>query len=202
MSEETTDVREFDVGDTVIYPHYGAGEIVDEKTIERDDEETDYFVIDILLKQQTVMLPKDEESDVGVREPTEESKFIGHLEEVSEEILELYDEVEGEHPEKIHRKTLQSMLDDVRQGDLEIMMDGLKKLHTRFLDQELNVTEKRFYDTAQQFIVGELMAIEEISKPDAYDRLDEFLPNELPETVPEEEVEEDEDEENDEEDED
>lgn len=196
MAEETEETIDFDVGDTVIYPHYGAGEIVDEKTIERDEEETDYFVIDILLKQQTVMLPQDEGDEVGVRKPTEKDDFIERLEEVSDEVLELYDEEEGEHPDKIHRKTLQSMLDDVRQGDLDTMMDGLKKLHTRFLDQELNVTEKRFYDTAQQFIVGELMAVENLTKSEAYDRLDDFLPNELPE------VETDEDgEENDEEDE-
>lgn len=181
---------EFETGDTIIYPHYGAGRIVEEKTIERDGEEKDYYVINILLKQQTVMLPKNEIEEVGVRTPTEESEFIERLEEVSDQVLELYDEVEGEHPDKIHRKTLQSMLDDVRQGDLDIMMEGLKKLHTRFLDQELNVTEKRFYDTAQQFIVGELMAIEDISKSEAYDRLDEFLPNELPETPETEEEEE------------
>jgi CarD family transcriptional regulator len=196
MAEETEEAPEFDVGDTVIYPHYGAGEIIEEKTIERDDEETDYFVIDILLKQQTVMLPQNEGEEVGVREPTEKDDFLERLDEVSDEVLVLYDEVEGEHPEKIHRKTLQSMLDDVRQGDLETMMDGLKKLHTRFLDQELNVTEKRFYDTAQQFIVGELMAVEDLSQSEAYDRLDDFLPNELPE-VEEDEEEEDNEEEND-----
>lgn len=177
----------FETGDCIIYPHYGAGRIVEEKTIERDGEEKDYFVIDILLKQQTVMLPKNGEEEVGVRKPTEKDEFIGRLEDVSEKILELYDEVEGEHPDKIHRKTLQSMLDDVRQGDLDIMMEGLTKLHTRFLDQELNVTEKRFYDTAQQFIVGELMALEDLSKKEAYDRLDEFLPNSLPETPDKEE---------------
>lgn len=188
---------EFEEGDSIIYPHYGAGTIVEEKTIQRDDEEKDYFVIDILLKQQTVMLPKDEKEEVGVRKPTEKSEFLEKLESVSEEVLELYDEVEGEHPDKIHRKSLQSMLDDVRQGDLETMIEGMKKLHTRFLDQELNVTEKRFYDTAQQFIVGELMAIEEISQEEAYDRLDEYLPNELPEVETDEEEEENDEEDDD-----
>lgn len=186
--------NEFEEGDSIIYPHYGAGTIVEEKTIQRNGEDKDYYVIDILLKQQTVMLPKNEQEEVGVRKPTEKSEFLGLLEEVSDEVLELYDEEEGEHPDKIHRKSLQSMLDDVRQGDLETMMEGLKKLHTRFLDQELNVTEKRFYDTAQQFIVGELMAIEDISRQKAYDRLDEYLPNELPEVEEEEEEEENDDE--------
>ncbi|MFB6344896.1 MAG: CarD family transcriptional regulator [bacterium] len=185
--------NEFEPGDSIIYPHYGAGTIVEEKTIQRNGEENDYYVIDILLKQQKVMLPKNEQEEVGVRPPTDRSDFLEMLENVSDEVLELYDEEEGEHPDKIHRKSLQSMLDDVRQGDLETMMEGLKKLHTRFLDQELNVTEKRFYDTAQQFIVGELMAIEDISKQEAYSRLDEYLPDELPETEND-----DEDEENDE----
>ncbi len=176
----------FETGDTIIYPHYGAGRIVDERTIERKGEKKEYYVIDILLEQQTVMLPKDENEDVGVRRPTEKSKFLNLLEEVSDEVLELYDSVEGEHPDKIHRKTLQSMLDDVRQGDLKTMMEGLKKLQTRFLDRELNVTEKRFYDTAKQFIVGELMAVEDLNKEEAYERFDEILPNELPESETEE----------------
>jgi CarD family transcriptional regulator len=178
---------EFETGDTIIYPHYGAGRIVEEKTIERDGEEQDYYVIDILLKQQTVMLPKNEDEEVGVRKPTDKDKFLDLMQEVSDEVLELYDEEEGEHPDKIHRKTLQSMLDEVRQGDLDTMMEGLKKLHTRFLDQELNVTEKRFYDTAQQFIVGELMAVEDLTKQEAHDRFDDFLPDELPETETSEE---------------
>lgn len=194
VAEAEKEVTEdWEIGDSIIYPHYGAGEIVDEETIERDGEETDYYVIDILLKQQKVMLPKNEEQEVGVRKPSEEDEFYGLLEDVSDSILDDYDPVEGTHPEKIHRKTLQSMLDDVRQGDLETMMEGLEKLHTRFLDQELNVTEKRFYDTAQQFIIGEIMAISDVERGKAHEILNEYLPTELPEAEEPEEEDEDED---------
>lgn len=169
------------MGDTVVYPHYGAGRIVEERTIERDDEEKEYFVVDIMLKQQTVMFPKHETEEVGVRPPTEEETFFGKLENVRSGIEEGYDPEEGEHPDKIHRKSLQSMLDDVREADLDVMMEGIQKLHTRFLDQELNMTEKRFYDTAQQFIIGEIMAILDCSHSEARERLNEYLPTDLPE---------------------
>lgn len=172
--------QDWETGDTVVYPHYGAGRIIDERTIERNEEEKEYFVVDIMLKQQTVMFPKNETEDVGVRPPTEEDDFFGKLETVQSGIQETYDPEEGEHPDKIHRKSLQSMLDDVREANLDVMMEGLQKLHTRFLDQELNMTEKRFYDTAQQFIIGEIMAILDCPRSKAKKRLDDYLPQELP----------------------
>ncbi len=176
----------FEVGDAVIYPHHGAGRIVGEKEIARNGEKNDYFVVDILLKQQTVMLPKDEQDEVGVRKPTDEDEFFDRLREVHEGMVESYDPIEGEHPEKIHQKTLESMLDDVRGGDLDTMMEAMEKLHTRFLDQELNVTEKRVYDTAQHFVVGEIMAILDSTEQEAEEKLGEYLLSELPEATEEE----------------
>jgi len=180
--------QNWETGDTVVYPHYGAGRIIDERTIERNGEEKEYFVVDIMLKQQTVMFPKNETEEVGVRPPTGEKDFFSKLEDVRNGIEETYDPEEGEHPDKIHRKSLQSMLDDVREADLDVMMEGMQKLHTRFLDQKLNMTEKRFYDTAQQFIIGEIMAILDCSHGRARERLQDYLPPELPEEESEDEA--------------
>lgn len=179
-----------EIGDAVIYPFHGAGRVIDEKTIEREGEENEYYVVDILLKQQTVMLPKGELEEVGVRKPTDPEEFYERLEEVREVMTEEYDPEEGTHAEKIHQKTLESMLDDVRQGNINTMMESLAMLHTRFLDQELNVTEKRVYDTARHFAIGEIMAIEDCSEQEAEEKLSEYLLQRLPEPEPEEEEEE------------
>ncbi len=179
-----------DIGQSVIYPHYGAGEIIEKERIDLDGETQEYYVINIHLRQQTVKIPANNVEEVGVRELTDKKEFYKRLEKVRDFILEEYDAEEGEHPEKIHQQTLKALLDDVQQGKLDETMEGLKKLHTRFLDQKLNITEKRVYDTVQQFVLGEIMGIEDCSLEEAEDILDEYLPQELPEPEPEEEEEE------------
>ncbi len=176
----------FEKGQSVIYPHYGAGEIIEVEEIDRDGETDKYLVIDIHLRQQTVKIPADSVDEVGVRELCDEDEFYEKLEEAREFILDSYDPEENSHPEKIHQQTLKSLQSDIQEGALKHSLEGLKKLHTRFLDQELNITEKRVYDTVRQFIVGEIMGIEDCSRKQAEDKLEEYLPTELPEAEDEE----------------
>lgn len=175
-----------EVGDAVVYPHYGAGTIKEIKEIERGEETQKYLVIEIYLNQQTVKIPEENMDQVGVRQLTPKDEFYEHLEEVEEFIRENYDPEEGTHPEKIHQQTLKALLSDIREGDLEAAMEGLKKLQTRFLDQELNITEKRVYDTVHQFLKGELMCLENWELDKAEEEFNEYLPQSLAELEPDE----------------
>ncbi|MFP4687520.1 MAG: CarD family transcriptional regulator [bacterium] len=170
-----------DIGQSVIYPHYGAGEIIDKEKLDLNGETHEYYVINIHLRQQTVKIPANNVEEVGVRELTKKKDFYKKLEEVRDFIDEEYDAEEREHPEKIHQQTLKVLLDDVQQGKIDETMEGLKKLHTRFLDQKLNITEKRVYDTVQQFVLGEIMGIEGCSLREAEEIFNEYLPTKLPE---------------------
>ncbi len=169
------------VGDAVIYPHHGAGKIIEQEKIERNGEVEQYFVIEMCLNQKTVKIPTNNLEEVGVRELTPRDNFYDKLEEAQQFIKENYDPEEKEHPEKIHQQTLKSLLDDVKTGDLESAIEGLQKLHTRFLDQNLNITEKRVYDTVSQFLMGELMCIEDYSRKEAEKKFNQYLPNSLEE---------------------
>jgi len=171
-----------EVGDAVIYPHHGAGKIIEQEKIDLDEKEAqEYFVIEMCLNQKTVKIPTTSLEEVGVRKLTPRADFYDKLEEAQEFIEENYDPEENEHPEKIHQQTLKSLLADVKTGDLESSIEGLKKLHTRFLDQNLNITEKRVYDTVSQFLMGELMCIEDCSRAEAEEKLNQYLPCSLEE---------------------
>ncbi len=133
------------------------------------------------MRQQTVKIPADSVDDVGVRELCDEDEFYEKLSEVRDFILDTYDPEEKSHPEKIHQQTLKALQSDIQEGALKHSLEGLKKLHTRFLDQKLNITEKRVYDTVRQFIIGEIMGIEGCSRKKAEEKLEEYLPAQLPE---------------------
>ncbi len=175
-----------EIGDSVVYPHYGAGRVIEKKEIERGNKKKEYLVIEIFLNQQTVKIPEDNLEDVGVRGLTPKKEFYEKLSEVKEYIRENYDPEEGTHPEKIHQQTLKALLSDIQEGDLEPAIEGLKKLHTRFLDQKLNITEKRVYDTVQQFLKGELMCLEDWDLEKAEEEFNKYLPDSLEELTPDE----------------
>ncbi len=174
-----------DVGNSVIYPYHGAGRIIDREEIEHDGETTNYLVIEICLNQKTIKVPEDNLQTVGIRQLTPKERFYELLEEAKEFIESSYDHEEGKHPEKIHQQTLKALLAEVKSGDIDASIEGLKKLHTRFLDQELNITEKRVYDTVQQFIKGEIMCIEGCCAIEAGKKFSRLFPDDLDELIEE-----------------
>lgn len=58
---------EFSVGDTVMYPRHGVGEITDIEHKELVEGFADYYVIDIPKKRMTVRVPIDKTDDLGIR---------------------------------------------------------------------------------------------------------------------------------------
>ncbi|MFB6356185.1 MAG: CarD family transcriptional regulator [bacterium] len=190
---------ELEVGETIIYPHYGAGEIVEEETLERDEEEEEYFIIEIFLRDLRIMVPKDreeideDEEDIEeFRGLVDEDTIMDKLEEIESHILEEEYE-DGEIP-KVPRNRLEEMEDNIKLGDLDDTAEALARLHAKFLERDMNIGEKRVYDLAKEFCTGELMGIFDYDENEAKNKLYEYLPSTIP-NLEEDEEEEDEEEE-------
>ncbi len=167
----------FEVGETIIYPQYGAGKIVEETSMEREGEEEPYYVVEIFLRDLRIMVPQDMDEE-GFRALTDEEEFFERLEEVQERIL-TGDYEDGDVP-KVPRSRLESLETGIREGDLDDAVEALSRLHAKFLDRDMNIGEKRTYDVAREFVLGELMGIKDCDQEEAEELLNEYLPWEIP----------------------
>lgn len=184
-----------ETGDSIIYPHYGAGKIIDETTVEQDGEEKEYYEVDIYLRDLTVKVPKELEEDSNIRGLVSKSTILDKLRDVRDRILEA--EYEDGEIEKVQRSRLEEMEANIKEGDLEDTMDALARLHAKFVERDMNIGEKRTYDLAKEFCKGELMGIYGFDQQDAKDKLSDYLPMHIPNLHEQDEEEEDEEDEGD-----
>lgn len=191
-----------ETGTSIIYPHYGAGKITDEKTVEQDGEEKEYYEVDIYLRDLTVMVPKEleEQEESNIRTLVSKSDIMDRLEDVRDRILDA--EYEDGDIEKVQRSRLEEMEANIKEGDLDDTMDALARLHAKFVERDMNIGEKRTYDLAKEFCKGELMGIHDFDQEEAKETLSEYLPMHIPNLheTDDEEEEDEEDEEDDDED--
>lgn len=189
-----------ETGDCIIYPHYGAGKIVDTETVEREEEEVKYYVVEIYLRDLTVRFPEDQVEERNIRELVSKSKLLAELRDVRDRILE--DDYEEGEIQKVQRSRLEQMESNIKEGDLDDTMDALARLHAKFVERDMNIGEKRTYDLAKEFCIGELMGIYDCDTEEAKEKLTNYLPMHIPNLHdPDEEDEEDEEVEEDAEDE-
>ena len=68
---------QFSVGDKVVHPYHGAGQITGLERKELLDEAKRYFVIDIPSHELTVWIPRSKMEQVGIRPAMSRAKFDG-----------------------------------------------------------------------------------------------------------------------------
>src|SRR5947209_331979 len=63
---------EFEVGDSVVYPHHGAGKVLRKEQKEVMGESREYLTIKILHNEMTVMVPTENAALAGLRRVIDE----------------------------------------------------------------------------------------------------------------------------------
>ena len=73
---------QFSVGDKVVHPYHGAGQITGLERKELLDEAKRYFVIDIPSHELTVWIPRSKMEQVGIRRHPGDHVVARHVERV------------------------------------------------------------------------------------------------------------------------
>src|SRR6201747_2422009 len=71
---------DFEIGDHVVYPHHGAGQVVKKEEKEILGERREYLTIKILHNDMTVMVPRQNAGKAGLRRVIDEetvAKVLG-----------------------------------------------------------------------------------------------------------------------------
>jgi CarD family transcriptional regulator len=143
-----TELIIYEIGDHVVYPHHGAGQVVkkEQKTILGETRE--YLTIKILHNDMTVMVPTENAALAGLRRVIDE-------ETVKKVLAVLQDEC-SEMPKNWNRRFKHNR-DKIKTGDIYELAEVVRNLATRESEKGLSTGEKQMFTRAKKILASELM---------------------------------------------
>ena len=157
---------DFEVGDNVVYPHHGAGQVIKKEEKDVLGETRDYLTIKILHNDMTVMVPCQNAGKAGLRRVIDE-------ETVKKVLAVLADDV-SEMPKNWNRRFKHNR-DKIKTGDIYELAEVVRNLAVREQDKGLSTGEKQMYTRAKKILASEMMYAVEKTEDEAEAYLDDVL---------------------------
>ena len=156
----------FGVGDTVVYPQHGAGEILD--IVEQDFQGVPrlFYNIRILHNDMTVMVPVDGVEKAGIR-PVMTEPMV-------DEVLGVLRDDPTKMPKDWNRR-IKHNREKIKSGDVLEIADVLRNLALRQQEKGLSTGEKQMYGKVKRLLASEVMCAKRIREDDALRLLDGIL---------------------------
>ena len=164
--EREVECIDFEIGDHVVYPHHGAGQVMKKEDKEILGEVRRYLTIKILHNDMTVQVPCENAAMAGLR------RVIGE-EDVKRVTAVLSADV-SEMPKNWNRRFKHNR-DKIKTGDIYELAEVVRNLAIREQDKGLSTGEKQMYTRAKKILASELMYALEKSEDDAESYLDHVL---------------------------
>ncbi|MHB1836806.1 MAG: CarD family transcriptional regulator [Solirubrobacteraceae bacterium] len=139
---------EFEIGDSVVYPHHGAGKVLRKEVREILGESREYLTIKILHNDMTVMVPTENAALAGLRRVIDEETVQKVLAVLSDECSEM--------PKNWNRRFKHNR-DKIKTGDIYELAEVVRNLAIREADKGLSTGEKQMYTRAKKILASELM---------------------------------------------
>ncbi|WP_053384761.1 CarD family transcriptional regulator [Leucobacter celer] len=158
---------QFEVGETVVYPHHGAAKIIEVKKRKLGGEEKLFLKLQVNQGDLTIEVPAENCDLVGVRDVIDQEGL--------ERVFEVLRAPFTEEPTNWSRR-YKANLEKLASGDVIKVSEVVRDLWRR--DQEvrsLSAGEKRMLAKARQILVSELALAEKTNEEKAGAVLDEVL---------------------------
>ncbi len=139
---------EFEVGDSVVYPHHGAGTVVRKEVKDVLGESREYLMIKILHNDMTVMVPTENASVAGLRRVIDE--------ETLHKVLDLLRASNSDAPMNWSRRFKHNR-DKIKTGDIYELAEVVRNLALREHQKGLSTGEKQMYSRAKKVLSSEMM---------------------------------------------
>ncbi|AND15888.1 CarD family transcriptional regulator [Rathayibacter tritici] len=157
---------QFEVGETVVYPHHGAATIAEVKTRLIKGQEKTYLKLRVAQGDLVIEVPADNVDLVGVRD------VIGR--EGVDRVFEVLRAEVVEEPTNWSRR-YKANLEKLGSGDVVKVSEVVRDLTRRDSDRGLSAGEKSMLAKARQVLVSELALAEKTDEDAASALLDEVL---------------------------
>lgn len=156
----------FEVGETVVYPHHGAATITEVKERKIKGETRTYLKLNVTQGDLTIEVPADNVDMVGVRD------VIGQ--EGLDQVYEVLQAPFTEEPTNWSRR-YKSNLEKLASGDVIKVSEVVRDLWRRDQDRGLSAGEKRMLSKARQILISELALAKKVDEEKAGELLDKAL---------------------------
>lgn len=159
---------EFSVGEKIVYPGYGVGEIVRTEIKEFNGKKELYFIVSFNDSENvsTVMIPESSFSEIRIRRPSS-------AQVVKEALDFLQNGVPADFPTWKDRFTAHSAM--VQQGDLLLIAKVLKSLHIQNGKKPLSFREKKLYQKCFSLMASEITLIKNKERTKVEETLETLL---------------------------
>ena len=158
---------QFEVGETVVYPHHGAAKIIDVKKRKLGGEEKLFLTLQVDQGDLTIEVPAENCDLVGIRDVIDQEGL--------EQVFEVLRTPFTEEPTNWSRR-FKANTEKLASGDVIKVSEVVRDLWRR--DQEvrsLSAGEKRMLSKARQILVSELALAEKTDEDKANELLDKVL---------------------------
>jgi CarD family transcriptional regulator len=157
---------EFEVGDSVVYPHHGAGKVLKKELRTMFGEEREYLTIKILHNDMTVMVPCCNAGKAGLRRICDE--------EAIEKVMEVLQGDLSDMPKNWNRRFKHNR-DKIKTGDIYEIAEVVRNLAIREYDKGLSTGEKQMFTRSKKILASELMYALDKNEEEAEEYLDNLL---------------------------
>ena len=163
---EEVDYVDFEVGDKVVYPHHGTGQILKKEQKDVLGEVREYLTIKILHNDMTVMVPTENAAIAGIHRVIDEDtvkRVLAVLRDGGPDFLEKW------NPHfKVHR-------DHIKTGDIYELAEVVRNLAIRAAEGGLSDVQQLTFVRAKKILASELMYALDMGEEEAEEHLDEVL---------------------------
>ncbi|MFL6272963.1 MAG: CarD family transcriptional regulator [Actinomycetes bacterium] len=138
----------FKVGDSVIYPQHGAAVIEGLQDREVGGETREYLVLKLTYGDLTLMVPRDNCQEVGIREVCSSDDVDG--------VFEILRNGESSTQGNWSRR-FKGNIERLQSGDIFQVAEVVRDLTVRDREKGLSAGEKRMLQRSRQILVSELV---------------------------------------------
>jgi len=147
------EIKEFKIGDKVVYPNHGLGiiEQIEKRSMGTRTEE--FLTLRIVANDSTVMVPRSNTTNVGLRRVVTRKEVEEVFDVLKDTKITLYDDWKGRFQENS---------DKMRTGSITEVARVFKSLSHLALQKNLSHRERRMLDKAKYLIVSEIAEVERL----------------------------------------
>ena len=155
------------VGDLVVYPIYGVGEIEDFDTYNIDGSKQDFILINFKQDKMKLRIPKQKAANSGLRKLSNKNRLSKALEVLAEKPSIKKD---------MWIKRAKEYEKNINSGDPVLIAEVVRDLHKKddSLEQQ-SYSERQIYLTALNRLSNEYAAVQNFEKKMAKSKLEELL---------------------------
>jgi CarD family transcriptional regulator len=157
---------QFEVGETVVYPHHGAATITEVKQRTVRGEKKLYLKLNVKQGDLTIEVPAENVDLVGVRDVIDKDGV--------NRVFDVLRQPFTEEPTNWSRR-YKANLEKLASGDVIKVSEVVRDLWRRDQDRGLSAGEKRMLAKARQILVSELALAKKTDEESASQVLDDVL---------------------------